>query len=88
LTLGATAYARALGQKVIQNGDVPVQDGTTPAKSTPEEVARSQKQLKILEWAIPAHVAALIAMSAKMGEQQRPENVVKGLGKRLSGKES
>lgn len=88
VTLGATAYARALGQKMMQNGDVPVEDGTTPSEGTPEEVAKSQKQLKVLQWAIPANVAVLIAMSAKMGEQQRPHNVAKGLGKRLSGKDA
>ncbi len=88
VTLGATAYSRALGQKVMQNGDVPVRDGTTPNSSTPEEVARSQKQLKILQWAIPANVAVLIALSSKMGEQQRPQNFVKGLGRRIGGKDA
>lgn len=83
LGLGATAYARALGQKVIDAGDVPVQDGTTPSSATPEEVAKSQRQLKMLQWAIPAQVAALIALSAKMGEQQRPEKVAKGIAKKL-----
>ncbi|HVL51111.1 MAG TPA: hypothetical protein VM754_06395 [Actinomycetota bacterium] len=83
MSLGATAYARALGQKVIENGDVPVEDGTTPTAATPEEVAKSQKQLKVLQWAIPAHVAALIAISSKMGEQQRPTNVAQGIRKRL-----
>ena len=83
LSLGATAYARALGQKVIEKGDVPVEDGTTPTEATPEDVAKSQKQLKILQWAIPAHVAALIAISSKMGEQQRPAQVTQGLRKRL-----
>lgn len=83
MTLGATAYARALGQKVIESGDVPVEDGTTPTAGTPEEVAKSQKQLKVLQWAIPAHVAALIAISSKMGEQQRPHEVAQGLRRRL-----
>lgn len=83
MSLGATAYARALGQKVIESGDVAVQDGTTPTSSTPQEIAKSQKQLKILQWAIPAHVAALIAISSKMGEQQRPASVAEGIRKRL-----
>lgn len=84
LSLGATAYARALGEKLISSGDVPVEDGTTPTSQTPEEVAKSQKQLKILQWVIPAHVAALIAISSKMGEQQRPSQVSEGLRKRLT----
>jgi hypothetical protein len=84
LALGATAYSRALGQKVIESGSVPMKDGTTPTDQTPEEVAKSQRQLKVLQWAIPAHVAGLIAISSKMGEQQRPENVITGIGRRLT----
>jgi hypothetical protein len=83
MSLAATAYARVLGQRCMQQGDVPVEDGTTPLPETPEEVAAAQRQLKILQWAIPAHVAALIALSAKMGEQQRPTQVAAGMLKRL-----
>ncbi len=67
----------------MSQGDVPVQDGTTPLPETPEEVRAAQRQLKILQYAIPAHVGALIAISAKMGEQQRPAQVAKGIARRL-----
>jgi hypothetical protein len=80
--MATTAYARAIGQRVIENSGAPVEDGTTPKPNTPEEVAKTQKQLKILQWAVPANVAALIVMSAKMGEQQRPANILEGLVKR------
>jgi hypothetical protein len=82
-TLAATAYARLLGQRVMKQGDVPVEDGTTPLPETPPEVARAQRRLKVLQWAIPANVAALIVISAKMGEQQRPTEVARGLVRRL-----
>ncbi len=81
--LGATGYARLLGQRVMQGGDVPVEDGTTPLPETPEEVASAQRQLKILQYAVPASVAALIGLTAKLGEQQRPMQVVTGLIDRL-----
>lgn len=83
ITLAATAYSRLLGQKVMQQGDVPVADGTTPLPETPEEVAKAQRQLKILQYAIPAHVAVLIGISAKMGEQQRPAKVLRGVAERV-----
>lgn len=83
MALAYTAYARLLGQRVMSQGDVPVQDGTTPLPETPEDVQRAQRQLKILQYAIPAHVAALIAISAKMGEQQRPTQVAKGIARRF-----
>ena len=81
VALGATAYARVLGQKMIQEGDVPVADGTTPTQRTPAEIQSAQRQLAILQWAIPVQVGALIAMGAKMGEQQRPKKVLAGLAR-------
>lgn len=81
--LAATAYSRALGQKVIDAGDVPVEGGTNPAGETPPEVAGAQRKLNVLQWAIPALTGTLLVMDAKMGEQQRPSQVTAGTGKRL-----
>jgi hypothetical protein len=76
--LGATAYSRVLGQKVMNAGDVPVAGGTAPTASTPPEVAKAQKQLKALQWAIPALTGAIFVSSDLHEEQQRPAQVVKG----------
>jgi hypothetical protein len=76
--LGATAYARVLGQKVMNAGDVPVAGGTDAVASTPPEVAKAQKQLSALQWAIPALTGGIIASSALHEEQQRPTEVAKG----------
>jgi hypothetical protein len=81
--LAATAYARYLGQKVIAAGDVPVAGGTEPTRGTPPEVARSQKQLKTLQWAIPGLTGAVLASSTLHEEQQRPAQVVKGTLQKL-----
>jgi len=83
--LGATAYSRILGQKVLSAGDVPVAGGTSPLPSTPPEVAKAQKQLKAMQWAIPGLTGALISISALAGEQQRPSEVAKGNVARLKG---
>jgi hypothetical protein len=74
--LGATAYSRVLGQKVIEAETVPV-DGPTPPATTPE-VAKAQKQLKALQWAIPGLTGAVMASSALHEEQQRPNQVLRG----------
>ena len=74
----ATAYARTLGQRVIQAGDVPVASGTAPLDSTPPDVAGAQRQLKALQWAIPGLTGAIMASSALHEEQQRPVQVLKG----------
>ena len=81
--LAATAYSRALGQKVISAGDVPVEGGTTPAPETPPEVADAQRKLEKLQWAIPALTGVLVVTDALMGEQQRPSEVATGVVKRL-----
>jgi hypothetical protein len=81
--LGATAWSRALGQKVISAGDVPVEGSTTPAPETPPQVADAQRKLNALQWAIPALTGVLLVVDAVMGEQQRPSEVASGVARRL-----
>jgi hypothetical protein len=84
--LGATAYSRLLGQKVMNAGDVPVAGGTASLPSTPPEVAKAQKQLKALQWAIPGLTGAVLASSSLHEEQQRPSQVLKGTLKAVPGR--
>jgi len=84
--LAATAYSRLLGQKVMNAGDVPVAGGTEPLPSTPPEVAKAQKQLKALQWAIPGLTGAVLASSSLHEEQQRPSEVLKGQLQALPGR--
>jgi hypothetical protein len=81
--LGVTGYARVLGKKLERAGDVPVEGGTTPNSATPEEVARAQRQLTALQWVIPVLTGAVLVVNARMGEQQCPTQVTKGLVRRL-----
>jgi hypothetical protein len=83
--LAATGYARVLGQKIEQFGDVPVQGGTEPLPETPDQVKSAQRQLKVLQWTIPVLTGAALVMSARMGEQQRPKEVAGGVLGRLAG---
>jgi CBS domain-containing protein len=79
LALAATGYSRALGAKLQQVGDAPAEGGTTPTSGTPEEVAKAQRQLNVLQWVIPGLTGATLVLNAQMGEQQRPTNVTAGL---------
>lgn len=81
--LGATAYARVLGKKMLQAGDVPVAGGTDSLATTPPEVAKAQKQLSALQWAIPGLTGAMLASSSLHEEQQRPGQVLSGVVKGL-----
>ena len=83
--LGTTAYARVLGQKVMNAGDVPVEGGTSPSGNTPANVADAQRKLDVLQWAIAGLTGALLAINARMGEQQRPQEVARGMLRRFVG---
>jgi hypothetical protein len=81
--LAATAWSRALGAKLDEAGEVPVEGGTDSSIDTPEDVAKAQRQLKVLQWVIPALTGAVLVLNARMGEQQRPAQVTGGLLGRL-----
>jgi hypothetical protein len=81
--LAATAWSRALGARLDEAGEVSVEGGTEPSDGTPEDVAKAQRQLKVLQWVIPALTGAVLVINARMGEQQRPAQVSGGLLGRL-----
>jgi hypothetical protein len=81
--LAATAWSRALGAKLEEAGEIPVEGGTEPGGDTPEDMAKAQRQLKVLQWVIPALTGAVLVLNARMGEQQRPAQVTGGLLGRL-----
>jgi hypothetical protein len=89
--VGVTAYSRILGRKVSRETEVPVVSGTEPLEpgtgtgtSTPPDVAGAQKQLRVLQWIVPALTGAVVVISAVAGEQQRPTEVMKGLLQRVT----
>ncbi|MGC4807542.1 hypothetical protein [Micromonospora sp. DT233] len=82
LTVGAlavTGYSRLLGMR-LQNAGGPSVEGTTePNPQTPANVASCQRQLKLLQWAIPVLTGAMVVVTAYMGEQQKPGQVFRGI---------
>jgi hypothetical protein len=84
VAIAATAYSRVLGQRVMDAGSVPAESGVKPGDQTPEDVATAQQQLRLLQWAIPALTGMLLAMNARMGEQQRPAEVTHGILQRVA----
>ena len=82
--LASTAYSGVLGAKIAKAGPVHAEAATTPSEITPDDVAAAQTRLKALQWATPALTAAIIVLGAQQGEQQRPSQVARGLGKKRS----
>ncbi len=89
--LAATAYARVLGQKVMQyesqhagqGGTVAAAGATAPAPTTPPDVAQAQQQLKLLQYAIPVLTGGVIVTHGWMVQSMRPRPVLKQVASRL-----
>ena len=76
--LGATGWSGALNRKMAAAGNVPVQGATEPSAATPADVAKTQKQLKAVQWLIPGFTGALVAATSWQSEQMRPDQVLAG----------
>ena len=77
--LGTTAYSGVLGAQLAKTGDdAYTEGGTVPSEATPDNVARIQQQLRILQWATPVLTGVLIVLGSQQGEQQRPQERVRG----------
>ena len=83
--LAATGYSRVLGRKVSEQHSVPVESGTEPTATTPQDVSGALRQLRVLQWTVPALTGALVVVSSYAGEQQRHNEVKKGVLGRLLG---
>lgn len=89
--LGSTAWARMLGQKVMDaeagaamtGSQPPAEDATTPSSGSPPDVEAAQRQLTMLQWAVPALTGSLVLLDAKMDQQQRPMSVARGMARRM-----
>ncbi|MGS2617215.1 hypothetical protein ACVCAH_22215 [Micromonospora sp. LZ34] len=81
--LAVTGYSRLLGMKLEKAGGPPVDGITEPNHQTPSNVASAQRQMKALQWAVPALTGALIVVTAYMGEQQKPGEVFRGMLNRV-----
>ncbi len=69
---GLTAYSGALGRKVEKESAQGGKGATEPAAHASAGLASAQRQLQVVQWAIPAVTGVLVVMGAQQGEQQRP----------------
>ncbi|MEV4757690.1 hypothetical protein AB0J86_21610 [Micromonospora sp. NPDC049559] len=83
--LAVTGYSRVLGRQLQKRAEAPVAAGTAPHDGTPPDVAARQRQLRVLQWAIPALTGGLIIVTAFAGEQQKPGQFWRGVRGRTRG---
>ncbi len=81
--LAATVYSGILGGKAAQGDQHAAQGATEPSSETPDDVAAAQRQLRYLQWALPVLTGAIVVLGAQQGEQQRPKEILAGLGHSL-----
>jgi hypothetical protein len=67
LASAATAWSRALGERLMQAGDAPVVGGTAPSDATPPDLAGARRQLTVLQWVIPGLTGTALVLNALMG---------------------
>lgn len=76
----ASAYSGVLGTKIKKHEAEGAPGATEPGPGASQELASSQRQLKALQWAIPALTGTLIVLGAVEGEQQRGVSGLLDLG--------
>lgn len=81
--LVSTAATGYFGQQVMRAGDIDAHSATEPSAGTPPDVARAQRILRALQWVTPTLTAAIIIVDARLGEQQRPLQVLAGVAQRI-----
>ena len=84
--LGTAVWSAALNRKMAAAGDVPVRGATEPGASTPPDVAKTMRQLKVNQWVNPLISGTIIVLGAWHEEQQRTSQVVPGVVKGLAGR--
>lgn len=78
--MGATYYSWTLGKKVDKLANEGGEGATEPRPGASDELAAAQKQLKVLQWVLPAVSGAVVVLGAKEGELQRPESLLSRVG--------
>ncbi|GGW16395.1 hypothetical protein GCM10018980_18890 [Streptomyces capoamus] len=83
--LAATAYSRVLGKKIELASSGDPEDAEKAARH-PVDTDKAQRQLTVLQWAVPALTGGLLILNALHGEQQRPEEQERGMWQRAMSK--
>ena len=81
--LGVSAWSFVLNRKMAAAGPVPIQGATEASAATPPDVAKTLKQLKLVQWLNPLLAGAIVGVTSWQEEQMRTSQVVPGVLKGL-----
>jgi hypothetical protein len=80
-----TAYSGILGRTVARKSEQGGPGATEPSPQADEDLEKAQRQLKVVQWAIPVATGALVVLAAQQGEQQRPQSLIRHQLGRVTG---
>jgi hypothetical protein len=72
----------AIGEAAREADKLAGQAASAVAEQLPVDVARAQRQLHALQYAVPALTGAVLVLSSQAGEQQRPGDQLRGIARR------
>jgi uncharacterized membrane protein len=79
VALATELTSRRLGRRIGEQAG----PERTPVDERGQEVERLQRQLTVAQWSNVLAVATMIAVGSRMGEQQRPRELARGIASRL-----
>lgn len=77
--VAVTAESGRAGQQVVRGGDVPVATAVIPIAATPEEVARAQDRLRLVQWLVPGLTGAIWLLNAFQDERGHRRRLLAGI---------
>lgn len=86
LTVAAVAtdrWARRLGAALSDDVEMATSGTAQPRPEADERRDATWRRLRLAQWATVALTGAIVAVGARMGEQQRPRNLARGIADRL-----
>ncbi len=81
--LGVGGWSMLLNRKMAAAGSVPVAGATEPGAMTPPDVARTQKQLKLVQILNPLVSGAIVGVTSWQAQQMRSSQVTRGVLRKL-----
>lgn len=81
--MATDAWSRRLGAELSDEVDALPSGPATARPEYAERTDATRRRLRIAQWSTVALTGAVIAVGARMGEQQRPRSLARGIADRL-----
>jgi hypothetical protein len=80
---GLTGAAIAMTVLAARSGSKVASEVNDESELADDEIDRNERRVRMAQWMVPALTGAIVVMDAFMGEQQRPNQVMRGALERV-----